>query len=550
MFVEEEIVKGVTREELFPFLLNRSDDAGPGTGVAGELEGVIGISVRDIAEDMGVVVLLKRFLVVVGDHADDGILFTPEVDALVEGRFWFWKSHFLHGGFVEDNGLGVGHPGVEIPSLDQPEAEGVEEVVVDADDAVLVGFGDVFTDTFDATGIPPDLTAGHFGGNGHLFYAREAEGFGLEGGEFIIIRRVEYAGAIQDEGLADPDAEVLVLHEMQLAVDGKGTCYQDDRGGELQDYQGLTQEGAVAGLGQSAFQHDDRPERGQDEGGIKARKEGADQEQAGQHEPEDGIAEKREMQFLPGEQVEKGNAKQDDQKGQDNGQSIDQHGFEEKLSDKLTPERAENLPYTNLFGPFDGAGGGEVDIVDPGDDNDKACNDQQEIDGLAVAVGFSLGHIMGGEMDIRQGLQVDDHSVMRGFHLFAPLSLHYSCEFFFEYGRVGTGTDKDVIKKSIPVPSGIYIWARILHQGCPGQEDVEFQVGIGGRVFDDSGDAEVVFFVQAEHLPQRGIRPEIFAGGGFGDHGAEYVFECTFDGTRHCLVGEHRQEVLVGEIHL
>ena len=536
MFVEKEIIKGVAGEELFPFLLDGCDDAGQGGGVTGQFEGVIGISVGDIAKDMGVVVLLQGFLVVVGDDADDGILFTPEVDALVEGGLGFGEAHFLHGGFIEEDGLGVDLSGVEISSLEEFQAIGVDEVVVNADDAVLVGFGDVVRNTFDATCVPSDFAAGYFCGDGHLFYAREAEGFGLEGGEPIIICRVEYAGAIEDEGLADPDAEVLVLHVMQLPVDGKSTGYQDDGGGELQYHEGLTKEGAMAGLGQFSFQHDDRPERGQDEGGIQAREKGADEEKTGEDEPEYGVAEKREMQFLPGKEVEEGDANQDDHKGQENGQSIDQHGFEEKLLDQLTAERAEDFPYTDFFGPFDGAGGGEVDIIDPGDDDDKACNDKQEIDGLAVAVGLSLEHIMGGEMNIGQGLQVDNHSVMRGLHLLAPFGLYHSGDLLFECGGVGAGADKDIIKESIPVPSGIYIRACPLHQCGPGQEDIEFQVGIGGRVFDDSGDAEVVFFVQAEHLPQRGFGAEIFAGGGFGDHGAEYVFQCAVRGACYCGV--------------
>ena len=75
--------------------------------------------------------------------------------------------------------------------------------------------------------------------------------------------------------------------------------------------------------------------------------------------------------------IKRGLEKEDKGNGQDKSDNIDQKGFGEKLPDQLGLFGADDLPDANFPGPFDRPGGGKIDIIDPGDNDDKEGDDQQ-----------------------------------------------------------------------------------------------------------------------------------------------------------------------------
>src|SRR5580658_4412757 len=119
---------------------------------------------------------------------------------------------------------------------------------------------------------------------------------------------------------------------------------------------------------------------------------------------------------MAGDEIEDRKTTEDDPEGQDGGEGIDKQGLEEELADELAAERAQHFTYSDLSGPFDSARGCEVDVIDPGDDDDENRDDEQEVDPITVPVDLRFCHKVGVEMDIGQGLEVDDHSVMGFFH--------------------------------------------------------------------------------------------------------------------------------------
>src|SRR5882724_3802630 len=194
---------------------------------------------------MGVKVLPEGFLVVVGHHADDGILFAPEFDPFADRLFRCFKAYFFDGRFIEKDGQRVGFTGVKISSFQQFHPESIEEIVVDADDPVLVTGSRVAAYETYATGVPVDLAARNFRREGYFLHSGDTERLRLEAIQFCRIGGVEYARPFHYQCLADLYAQVLVLHEVQLPVNGKGAYHQDDGGDKLDDDEGLAEEGAV-----------------------------------------------------------------------------------------------------------------------------------------------------------------------------------------------------------------------------------------------------------------------------------------------------------------
>jgi hypothetical protein len=56
----------------------------------------------------------------------------------------------------------------------------------------------------------------------------------------------------------------------------------------------------------------------------------------------------------------------------------------------LLPEGANGLAHAHLFGPVHGPRRGQVDVIDPGNGQDKKGDEQQEVHRPAVAVCLGL----------------------------------------------------------------------------------------------------------------------------------------------------------------
>ena len=79
---------------------------------------------------------------------------------------------------------------------------------------------------------------------------------------------------------------------------------------------------------------------------------------------------------------------------------VDQQGLQEKLPHQLAAGGAGHLAQTDLPGPGEGAGGGKINVIDPGHDDDESSNDQQKIDRVKLAVQLVFLHEMGAEVDV------------------------------------------------------------------------------------------------------------------------------------------------------
>jgi len=64
-------------------------------------------------------------------------------------------------------------------------------------------------------------------------------------------------------------------------------------------------------------------------------------------------------------------------------------------------------------------------------------------------------------------------------HLAFPFGLYGTVDLFFQDGGIGTRPDLDIVQESIPKPNGFYVGSLSFDKGGPGDEDIEFQVGIG-----------------------------------------------------------------------
>src|SRR5580658_9886437 len=189
---------------------------------------------------------------------------------------------------------------------------------------------------------------------------------------------------------------------------------------------------------------------------------------------------------MAGDEIEDRKTTEDDPEGQDGGEGIDKQGLKEELADELAAERAQHFTYSDLSGPFDRASGCEVDVIDPGDDDDENRDDEQEINPITVPVHLCFRHIVRVKMDIGKGLEVDDHSIMCLLHIRTPFVLYHASNLLFKLYGVGAGAYADIIEKPVPEPYGIDVGAPVVNEIGPGDQDIEFQVRIRGWVGDHS----------------------------------------------------------------
>ena len=82
----------------------------------------------------------------------------------------------------------------------------------------------------------------------------------------------------------------------------------------------------------------------------------------------------------------------------------DEDGFAEELDDDLAAKCAGDFPDADLLGPEGGPGGGEVHIVDAGDQEDEEGDGAENGDAAGIAVLFHFVVEMGMKVDAGQGL--------------------------------------------------------------------------------------------------------------------------------------------------
>jgi len=96
-------------------------------------------------------------------------------------------------------------------------------------------------------------------------------------------------------------------------------------------------------------------------------------------------------------------------------------------------------------------------------------------------------------------------------HLAFPFGLYGTVDLFFQMAdRYPAGPGYS--SRSIPKPNGFYVGSLSFDKGGPGDEDIEFQVGIGQWVRHHGGDLEAVFLERRKRLADRVFAPEVFTG--------------------------------------
>ena len=91
--------------------------------------------------------------------------------------------------------------------------------------------------------------------------------------------------------------------------------------------------------------------------------------------------------------------------GQEEGDECQQHRLAQELPDELSLVRADDLPQTDLLGPLEGSGRGQVHVIDAGDDQDEDGDRGEQEDEAGVSGGGQLEINPGGKMDLGQGLK-------------------------------------------------------------------------------------------------------------------------------------------------
>ncbi len=369
----------------------------------------------------------------------------PPVDDDIDSAIEEFRSDFRRcRGGAEDLVLRMAL--VEKPPRQEAHAHGREEIGIDpveADvdrrrllgrpggDDRLVGRGDP------ETGEPD---RGHSG---------DSQRFALEG----VVARGEPAGALHlDQALALV-ARVDRLDEPGLGIDDRGAHDQPDRDGELGDDQDVAQGRRPLRLGGGCvrLQNGRRLETRE----IQRRVEPAErphQRRQRQHRDEEAVgAEIAEAQVGVEEGAEPGRGQLDQGQSDQHRHSDEQQRFAEKLGDELAARGAEHLAQSHFSRPLPRAGGGEVDEVDAGHDQDQGRDDREGEHGAVVVARAQRAELRLAEMDVGHvdQLQVHDVGAGRG----PPLHDLGRDNFLFPGGKgrvdaldIGAGTQLDVVE--------------------------------------------------------------------------------------------------------
>src|SRR5579872_6006227 len=107
------------------------------------------------------------------------------------------------------------------------------------------------------------------------------------------------------------------------------------------------------------------------------------------------------------EGIEGGGQEDGGDDGQRQGEGVEQKAFGQELDDEVEAEGAEDFPEADLAGSFEGPGGGEVGIVDPGDGDDEEGDEEEEADRFPVAIDLGFLVIVGKEVNVAQWDEVE-----------------------------------------------------------------------------------------------------------------------------------------------
>ena len=108
------------------------------------------------------------------------------------------------------------------------------------------------------------------------------------------------------------------------------------------------------------------------------------------------------------EVIDRGQQQSGQRQRQHKGQQDGQQGFGQELADQRSAEGAGDFTDADLLCAERCFGGGKVDVVDAGDDDDEKPDDGKDIDIERIAIGFDLPLQVRTEVDIGQRLGVED----------------------------------------------------------------------------------------------------------------------------------------------
>ena len=175
--------------------------------------------------------------------------------------------------------------------------------------------------------------------------------------------------------------------------------------------------GIAVGL---VLKHQDGFEAGKYEGGVDAGEEGYDEDQDKKECDDRRLPYQIEMKVVGDEVGEdlyqewrQGDGKEGSHQGEDK-------GLGEELEDQLTLVAAHGLADTDLFCALRGLGGGQVDKVDTGQQQEEGGYGQETVEGRFMGLAtFVENAVVEVEVNIAKGLQAHDHAVARlGFVVF------------------------------------------------------------------------------------------------------------------------------------
>ena len=224
-----------------------------------------------------------------------------------------------------------------------------------------------------------------------------------------------------DDQVVFIETQGLVLHVFQLIEDYERANDHEDGNTELERDQDFPEKRMRRARLERAGQYGHRPEGGQDEGGISTRGDPRHQGNArqGRYQPGRLVVHR---QRLAGEQVELGQEQVNQAQCDDEGDGGDQDRLARKLFN-------QHFPHADFLRSAGGAGGGKVNEIHAGDQQDEDGQAGEDVHVPDTAVRPDFGFHVGMQVDIRDGLQEGPGLDAHGLEQFAKVLVQESGEF-------------------------------------------------------------------------------------------------------------------------
>ena len=247
----------------------------------------------------------------------------------------------------------------------------------------------------------------------------------------------------QHQRLVHTDTQRGLTHKLQLCIHDQRPAEQSHRCRILQNDQHLTGRRRILRMRELPFQHPDWLNTRQNRRRIETGQEHAQGKNQQQHPPQRGRHPHGKSQVTPGQAVKSRHQRLHQPDSQDKGNPVRYQRFEQELRHDLPAARPRSPSNADLFGPFHRAGNRHIDIIDPGNAQDRQRRTYQHQHGRTVPLRLRLIRLLRIQVDIAQVGQFDCPGLILQ-RLFRLVFLRHRREGFFHLFLQGGRLQEDV----------------------------------------------------------------------------------------------------------